>query len=126
MSKQQYLWMLGLMAAWRQRVDGDDQDGQRLLLHAIYARAGVFQGVPAKSANDQVIAALFILLLILAWTGAKYRAKSSAFNPFMRELTPALFFGTILRDPLLAVLLAALTAGLRSDKSITSPQPVVT
>lgn len=78
MSKQQYLWMLGLITAWRQQVDGDDQEGQGLLLQAIYAQAGVFDNAPAKSANDQM-AAFLILLFILWWNCAKYRAQIGVF-----------------------------------------------
>ena len=59
----------------RQR-GGDDQEGPRLLLQAIYAQAGVFNNAPAKSAND-LAAALLFLLFIWALNCAKYRALLS-------------------------------------------------
>lgn len=98
MSKQQYLWMLGLIAAWRQQVDSDDQDGPRLLLQAIYAQAGTFKGAPTKAAND-LAAALFILLLIWWWNYAIYHANVAATGAFSRKLTRRQFLGAVPLHP---------------------------
>lgn len=76
MSKQEYTWLVALsvIAARGKSNDGGcDQEDPRPLMQAIYARAGSFSNAPAKAAND-LAAALLVLLFILAWNCAKYRA----------------------------------------------------
>jgi hypothetical protein len=67
--------MLGLVAAWRQRVD-NDQGAPRPLLSGVYAQAGTFNNAPATAAND-IPSALLAVLFIWLWNCAIYRANLS-------------------------------------------------
>lgn len=86
-ASEQYAWMLGLMAAWRQQVD-DDQDDSRPLMGGVYAKAGRFINAPSAAAND-IPAALLVLLFIYLWNCAKYRAFFC-----VRTQNGAIFFQT--------------------------------
>ena len=85
MSEQEYAWMLGLMVAWRQRYT-DNRDGSRMVLQAVYARAGRFHGIPQAPAND-LLAALFICCLIADCICAKSAANSAVFTLLLRKIT---------------------------------------
>jgi hypothetical protein len=98
MSKQQYAWMLGLMAAWRQQAADDDKDGARLLPHTIYARAGIFVNPPTRSANDQALARM-LLLIVLALIYANSRAKLCERRPFSREIRGGAILWAVTPEP---------------------------
>lgn len=75
MSKQLYFLMLASVDAWlRQETDQADPDNPCADLANITAQAGQFKNTSARSANDATFAAALLkLLLIYAWSCAKYR-----------------------------------------------------
>lgn len=123
MSKQQYVWMLGLIAAWRQQQsNSDDPDGARMLLQHVFAQAGQFTNAPAKSANDQVVACLFILLLLWWRNSAKNSANFAGFHLVFCKINADRFFPDSARNPRQLAVPEVYVPVLISDKSITSPQ----
>jgi len=92
-ASEQYIWMLGLVAAWRQQVDNDQGDPPPLL-GSVYARAGTFSNAPPVAANDQPAAQL-LLLFIWLWLCAKHRANFSERPQFFgipRQIKRRAFF----------------------------------
>lgn len=112
MSKQQYTWLLALSAiAWQQSNEDDDGGSAMLALHHVYAQAGCFSFHSVESSNDELVAALFILLLIRYWICAKYCANLLVLLLVWREINAARFFPEAARNPR-QIRAAALWAGL--------------
>lgn len=86
------------MVAWRQNDADDDQDGARMQLQGVHARAGRFEGAPTTSAND-LVAVLFLLLLIRYWICAKYIAKLLVLHMLLRKINAARIFAVLPRNP---------------------------
>ena len=92
---EEYIWMLGLVAAWRQQHD-TGYDDPRPLLTGVYAQAGTFNNAPATAAND-FPAALLSALFIWLWNCAIYRANLSGNclnSSIPRQITSAQNFST--------------------------------
>lgn len=99
MSQQQYLWMLALIAAWRQDGIGDLLgDGGDLGVACISAIAGTLQHHASRSAND-LTARLFVLWLFLVAFYAKSRAKSPAIRSVTRKIDAPSFFAVVSLNP---------------------------
>ena len=123
MSKQQYVWMLGLISAWRQlqQCDSDQDDSfPSRVMEEVTAVAGRLRTPERQAANDMA-AALFILVLILWWCCAKNRANYGVFYSGICKINEAPIFRGLPRIPhqmAAAVFRLLIPSG---DKSITSP-----
>jgi len=94
MSKQEYAWLVALsaLAARGESInDDDDQENPGPSIQSVYAKAGTFLNAPASSANDLSA----VLLFILAWNSAKYRAQFSGNTVVSCKLTVRLFLDMI-------------------------------
>ncbi len=101
MSKQQYVWMLGLISAWRQlqQCDSDQDDSfPSRVMEEVTAVAGRLRAPEREAANDMA-AALFILVLLLWWCGAKNRANFCESYPVMRKINEPPIFRALPRTP---------------------------
>lgn len=88
MSKEEYSWVVALtMLAVHQLID-DDQDGPKSLeMKKVTGISGLLRDHHQEAANEMV-ARLFIFLLILLWTRAKHRAISTRNGPlFLKTVT---------------------------------------
>ena len=94
MSKQQYLWMLGLMVAWQQQFDDDQDEPSLLAMDRVMGVVGCFRQYERQAANE-FAARLLILLLVWMWNCANNNAKTANFGPEICKLTGREFFSLI-------------------------------
>lgn len=95
MSEQQYSWLEALvMVALRQPVDDDHDDPLSLEMMEVTGVAGRLREYSREAANE-VVAALFIFVLVFAWNYAKYSAKFGNSGPVFCKITAASIFGVL-------------------------------
>lgn len=75
MSEQQYMWMLGLIAAWRQQIEDHQDDPSSRAMDKITGVSGSFRQYEYKAANE-LAATLLVWVFIYAWNCAKQCAIS--------------------------------------------------
>ena len=99
MSEQEYNWLQALvMVVRRQQVADDPDDPLSLEMMEVTGVAGRFREHSREAANE-LVAVLFICLLVFAWTSAKFRVKSAKRDPDFCKIDAAPIFGTLVCIP---------------------------
>ena len=122
MSEQQYVWMLGVISAWRQmqQRESDLDEPFPSAMEEVTAVAGRLRAPEKQAANDMA-AVMFILLLLLLWSCAKHCAFFGGFHSKLCKINEAAIFSLIARIPHEISASGIPPAALPCDKSITSP-----
>lgn len=95
MPPQDITWALtaALIAAHqlKRQLSNNDDEGAKWALGDVYACAGCFKSAPVNPAND-LNAALFISVVLLNWSCAKYCANLLVLTLVLRKINEAKFF----------------------------------
>ena len=102
MQEEEYKWVLGAFVAYRQQFDEEPDDPLSRAMQEVTGLMGRLRHHERQAANEALVAAL-LLLLIYAWTCAKYRVRIGVFDKngaIYLQKAPAAFFATLFPETL--------------------------